>query len=192
MKIVLNKQERKSFEGFLEEYALSCVESLRAMNSEESLELLASIEGLSPSELVKVMIKDMDLNVGGLMEVKDLECGGLEVELRADVMTAYNNYMANSMVILRPYTIKLANILYKHEQAIKDVVAKARKLVSLGGTGRVVRGFFTMIGLDGLYNDLHKLSVEIVADKEGAEAMKENFASFEESVTDIFAELNSK
>lgn len=188
MKIVLSNKEVKSFERFLGQYVLACKESLEAMDTEEAREELVDLEGKSVSELVKLMMDDM--NIEPLVVVGCHDDNEMVLDVNSEILMAYNDYMTSSMKVLRPYACKLAKLYIKHEEAVsraynmdssfwkKASGVLARTLV------RFAKGILVPLGLTDLCNDVIDLYNEFKTDEYGFGAMKDLITCLEQKTYD--------
>lgn len=188
MKIILSKEEVKSFEGFLVEYVGICKESLTQIGAEDMLE---QMEGKTDVELVNEMLGDM-----GLDQVKyPLSSNEDEFvfEIDQELLLTYNEYMKSSMRILNPYACKIAKMCLKYEEVVKKAMrqeesfwntALAKPLV------KIAKGIMAQLDLTELFEDVVELYNDFKSNENGYNAVKVEAEKLQEKVFDITYNTN--
>lgn len=169
MKIVLNNEERKSFEGFIIEYVISCKSALEYVGSDDALEMLKPLEGKNDAEILSELYKES--GIGAFVEIVKETQIETTYNVNAEILIAYNQYMSTSARILRPYTDRLTSILHTNRDELTALSKKMPKF-KVSVVNNILKGLFAMVGLEGLYVELFDLITKFKTDEEGMATMK--------------------
>lgn len=168
MKIVLNNEERKSFEGFIIEYLISCKTAINGIGSDEALDMLKVLDGKDDVEVLSMLAKET--GVSSFVDIIKETQEETTYSVSPEIFIAYNSYLASSMRVLRPYTDRLTYVIYNNKDELEALAKKMPKF-KLTVVNNVLRGIFSMVGLDGLYTELFDLVTKFNTDENGKALM---------------------